>query len=127
MRGSVSHLGSKAYFRPLKAASVTLSYFRYRRCLIATPSAPFRKRATEAVLPSIRKTGHILRTDPVTSVVISRKRMIRGNDSSAEYELGAAKRRREDLSTDYAIVQAVMVKANAEPAPVVSVEPVKRG
>lgn len=73
------------------------------------------------------QTGHILRVDPVTGAVISRKLMIRCKDSSAEYGAWAVKRRSEDLSIDYAIAKAALAKANVEPAPVVSTEPVKRG
>lgn len=72
------------------------------------------------------ETGHILHVDPITGEIITRKDMIRRNDPRAEFEAWAAQRRSEDLSADYATIQAAITKP--EPAvPVVEAEPIKRG
>lgn len=72
------------------------------------------------------ETGHILHVDPITGEIIARKDMIRRKDPRAEFEAWATQRRSEDLSTDYATIQAAIAKA--EPVvPVVEAEPIKRG
>jgi hypothetical protein len=72
-------------------------------------------------------TGHILYIDTASGVAIYRKPMIRRKDTEAEYQAWAAKRRAEDLSTDYATAQASMLKVGAYPVQTVCGEPAKLG
>lgn len=75
------------------------------------------------------ETGHILHVDPITGEIITRTEMVRRKDPRAEFEAWAAQRRSEDLSADFATIQASITKA--EPVvpvvPVVASEPIKRG
>ncbi|MGY2276976.1 hypothetical protein ACW9H0_05000 [Pseudomonas monsensis] len=73
-----------------------------------------------------QETGHILHVDPVTGAIVARKEMVRRKDPRAEFEAWAAQRRSDDLSTDYATIQAAVTKSEAI-APVVEAEPIKRG
>jgi hypothetical protein len=69
-------------------------------------------------------TCHILRIDPVSGEVITRKPMIRRKDVETQYQEWAAKRRADrTLTTDFATVQAAMVKADPVD-PVVEAEPI---
>ncbi|WP_426155868.1 hypothetical protein [Pseudomonas sp. TSRC2-2] len=73
-----------------------------------------------------QETGHILHVDPGTGAIVARKEIVRRKDPRAEFEAWAAQRRSEDLSADYATLQAA-VKKSEPVVPVVEAEPIKRG
>lgn len=69
------------------------------------------------------ETGTILRIDPITGAVISCKDMVRRTEPRTEFDTWAAKRRSEDLSDDYAIIQSNITKV--EPV-AEAVEPISK-